>query len=144
MICRRFLRLGHSGANNKMAIFTHVTVGTNDLEQATKFYDAAFGALGLKNLGAFGDSAMAYGAQAPEFLVLKPRDGKPATHANGGTIGLMAPSRKAVDAFHAAGLANGGACEGEPGPRDVMPNAYGAYLRDPDGNKLCAYCMAAE
>ncbi len=127
-----------------MAIFTHVTVGANDLEKSTKFVDAVFGALGLKNLGAFSDSAVAYGAEMPEFLVLKPRDGKAATHANGGTIGFMASSRKAVDGFHEAGLANGGTCEGEPGPRDVMPNAYGAYLRDPDGNKLCAYSMTAE
>ncbi len=127
-----------------MSIYTHITVGTNDLAQATKFYDAVLGAVGVKNMGAFGESAVAYGAQMPEFLVLKPRDGKSATHANGGTIGFIAPSRKAVHAFHEAGLANGGTCEGEPGPREVMPNAYGAYLRDPDGNKICTYCMAAE
>ena len=127
-----------------MAIFTHITVGANDLEKTAKFYDAVLAPLGLKNFGAFGEGGMAWGAEAPEFLVLKPKDGKAATHANGGTIGFIAPSRKAVHAFHEGGLANGGVCEGAPGPREVLPNAYGAYLRDPDGNKICTYCMAAE
>lgn len=127
-----------------MAIFTHVTVGTNDLEKASKFYDAALGALGLKNLGALGERGVMWGAEGPEFVALVPANGEPATHANGGTVSFAAPSRAAVHAFHEAGLANGGACEGEPGPRSFMPNAYAAYLRDPDGNKICAYCFAAE
>ena len=127
-----------------MAIFTHVVVGTNDLTKAAQFYDAALGALGLKNLGAFGENAFLYGADAPEFLVTKPANGQAATHANGGTIGFHAPSRAAVHEFHAAGLANGGTDEGLPGPRTFAPTAYAAYLRDPDGNKICTYCFAAE
>ena len=127
-----------------MAIFTHVVVGTNDLAKATRFYDQTLGALGLKNLGSFGDKAVIYGADLPEFLVTIPADGKPACHANGGTIGFAAPSRDAVHKFHEAGLANGGKDEGQPGPRDISPTAYAAYLRDPDGNKICTYCFAEE
>lgn len=127
-----------------MAIFTHVCVGTNDMDKSRKFYDAALGALGVRNLGPLGDRGVMWGDDAPEFFVLKPADGEPATHANGGTIGFEAPNRKAVHAFHEAGLGNGGVCEGEPGPRSFTPTAYAAYLRDPDGNKICAYCFAAE
>ena len=127
-----------------MAIFTHVVLGTNDLKKATKFYDATLGALGLKCLGPFGEKAFLYGKDGPEFLVTKPANGKPASHANGGTIGFAAPTRKAVHEFHKAGLANGGTDEGKPGPRDFTPTAYAAYLRDPDGNKICTYCFAAE
>lgn len=127
-----------------MAIFNHITVGANDLAQATKFYDAALGALGINNLGAYGENAVLYGVDHPEFLILRPSNGEPACHANGGTIGFAAASRAAVDKFHELGLANGGTDEGAPGPREVRPNAYGAYIRDPDGNKLCTYCFAEE
>jgi catechol 2,3-dioxygenase-like lactoylglutathione lyase family enzyme len=125
-----------------MAIYTHVVLGTNNLEKANKFYDAALGALGVKNLGAMGENATLYGAEGPEFLVTKPANGQAACHANGGTIGFHAPSRDAVHDFHAAGIANGGTDEGQPGPRAFTPTAYAAYLRDPDGNKICAYCFA--
>jgi len=125
-----------------MAIFTHVVVGTNNLKNATKFYDASLGALGIKNLGPLGEHACMYGAEGPEFIVTKPANGKPACHANGGTIGFHAATRQAVHDFHAAGLANGGTDEGQPGPRDFTPTAYAAYLRDPDGNKICTYCFA--
>lgn len=128
-----------------MPIFTHVMVGANDIDKSTAFYTAALKPLGINHLGAFGEhGTQMFGVDGPSFMVTPPRDGKAATHANGGTIGFRAPSRKAVDEFYAGGMANGGACEGEPGPREVMPNAYGAYLRDPDGNKICAYCMKAE
>ncbi len=127
-----------------MAIFTHICAGTNDTAKARAFYDAALGALGINNLGSFGENAYLYGVQAPEFLITKPANGQPATVGNGGTIGFAAPTRAAVHAFHAAGLANGGTDEGQPGPRSFTPTAYAAYLRDPDGNKLCAYCFAAE
>jgi catechol 2,3-dioxygenase-like lactoylglutathione lyase family enzyme len=125
-----------------MAIFTHVVVGANDLKKATKFYDAALGTLGVKRLAPLGEKAFLYGKDSPEFMVTIPANGKPATHANGGTIGFAAPSRKAVHDFHKAGLANGGTDEGKPGPRDFAPTAYAAYLRDPDGNKICTYCFA--
>ena len=122
-----------------MPIFTHVVVGTNDLEAARRFYDAIFAPFGIRYLGPLHGPDAMYGVDHPEFMVTKPRNGEPACHANGGTIGFMAPSREAVDQFHAQGLANGGTCEGKPGPRPFPPDAYGAYLRDPDGNKLTAY-----
>ena len=125
-----------------MAIFTHVVLGTNDLKKATKFYDATLGTLCVKRIAPLGENAFMYGKDSPEFMITKPRDGKPANHANGGTVGFMAPSRKAVHDFHKAGLSNGGTDEGKPGPRDILPNAYAAYLRDPDGNKICTYCFA--
>ena len=124
-----------------MAIFTHMCVGTNNLAAADKLYGAALSTLGVNNLGPMGETATLYGAGAPEFVVLKPGNGLPATYANGGTIGFAAPSREAVRQFHAAGLANGGLDEGAPGPRAFTPTAYAAYLRDPDGNKICAYCF---
>ncbi len=128
-----------------MPLFTHIMVGSNDKDKSKAFYDAALSPLGIKSMGTFGDTGtLLYGVEQPEFWVTSPANGQPACHANGGTIGFVAPSRKAVDEFHAGGVAKGGTCEGEPGPRDVMPNAYAAYLRDPDGNKICAYCMKPE
>ena len=91
-----------------MAIFTHIVVGTNDLKKATKFYDATLGALGLKRIAPLGDNAFMYGKDSPEFMVTIPRNGEPASHANGGTVGFVASSRKAVHDFHKAGLSNGG------------------------------------
>lgn len=125
-----------------MSVFTHVVVGTNDLERARKFYDATLAALGMKYVGPMGDNAYMYGVDQPAFMVTRPRNGQAACFANGGTIGFAAPSRAAVHAFHAAALANGGSDEGEPGPRAFTPTAYGAYVRDPDGNKLSTYCFA--
>lgn len=125
-----------------MSIFTHVFLGTNNKEKAKAFYDAVLAPLGVNNLGSFGEKGtMIYGVKGPSLFIGAPRDGGPATVANGGTVGFRAPNPEAVDAFHAAGLANGGTCEGEPGPREAVPNSYGAYLRDPDGNKVCAFCM---
>ena len=121
-----------------MSIFTHVVVGTDDIETSRTFFDPVLGALGLKRLLDM-ERASAWGADTPQLLVTKPLDGCPATRANGGVTGLTAPSREAVDAFHAAALANGGACDGPPGPRSFAPHAYGAYIRDPVGNKFCAF-----
>ncbi len=78
-----------------MAIFTHVTVGTNDLAKARSFYDSVLGALGYKRLNDLGDNGSIWGESAPEFFVLKPANGKPATIANGGTISFVAPSQPA-------------------------------------------------
>ena len=125
-----------------MSIFTHVCVGANDIAQATAFYDAVLAPLGIKQVGNFGPECINYGREQFEFLVLKPRDGQPASSANGGTIGFVAPDKAAVEAFHAAGLANGGTDEGEPGPR-FDGAAYAAYMRDPTGNKICAYVFSA-
>jgi catechol 2,3-dioxygenase-like lactoylglutathione lyase family enzyme len=124
-----------------MAIFTHVTLGAADLARAKAFYDAALGALGIKNMGPMGERAFMYGKSGPEFLVLKPANGQPASFANGGTLGFAADTRAQVRAFHQAGLAQGGTDEGAPGPRSFTPTAYAAYLRDPTGNKICAYCF---
>tara|TARA_R110000824_G_scaffold52058_5_gene144777 strand:- start:797 stop:1207 length:411 start_codon:yes stop_codon:yes gene_type:complete len=124
-----------------MGIFTHNCVGTNDVERAGKFYDAALAPLGIRRLGKFLDQGLSYGARAAEFLVLQPVDGQGASPGNGVTIGFKAPDRDAVAAFHAAGLAAGGSDAGAPGPRAAVPHAYGAYLFDPDGNKICAYCF---
>jgi catechol 2,3-dioxygenase-like lactoylglutathione lyase family enzyme len=123
-------------------VFTHICIGAKDLGQSASFYDAALGALGVQNMGPFGDNIMLYGKDKPALLVLKPSNGQPATSANGGTIGFAAPDKASVDAFHAAGLANGGTCEGLPGGR-ALPNSYAAYLRDPAGNKICAYHFTA-
>lgn len=115
--------------------------GSNDVAKSRAFYDATFEALGV------GPSATP--AEYPlilynlpggtRFLCGPARDGEPATHANGGTVIFDAPSENAVKAWHAAGLANGGASEGEPEPKPQARGAFGAYLRDPDGNKIAAY-----
>jgi catechol 2,3-dioxygenase-like lactoylglutathione lyase family enzyme len=119
-------------------VFSHACVGATDLAASTAFYDAALDKLGVKNLGPFGESVMLYGKDKPALLVLKPGNGQ-APSSNGVTVGFAAPGPAEVDAFHAAGLAAGGSCEGKPGPRDHLPGAYAAYLRDPGGNKICAY-----
>ena len=127
-----------------MAIFTHVAVGTNDLAKARQFYDAVLAPLGLKGLKDFGDGGSCGGQTSEEFMVLKPANGQPATHATGGTISVEAPSRAAVAAFHKAALDLGGKDEGAVGPRSFWPHAYAGYVRDLDGNKLACYCRKAE
>ena len=122
-------------------VFSHTCVGASDLAASTKFYDAALGALGINNMGPFGDSVVLYGRDKPAFLVLKPGNGE-APSGNGVTVGFAAASQADVDAFHAAGLAAGGTDEGAAGPRGHLPNAYAGYLRDPAGNKICAYTFA--
>ena len=125
-----------------MGIFTHVVLGANDLARSKKFYDAILATLGVRNLGPMGENGFLYGKDSPEFLVTKPRNGQPACFANGGTVGFAASTRDAVHQFHDAALANGGTDEGSAGPRTFAPTAYAAYVRDPDGNKICAYCFA--
>ena len=127
-----------------MAIFTHVTVGTNDLAKARQFYDAVLAPLGLKRLKDLGDRGSCWGQTGEEFIVLTPADGKPATAANGGTVSFEAPSRSAVAAFHKAALQLGGKDEGAVGPRGFWPHAYAGYVRDLDGNKLACYCRQPE
>ncbi|MEJ5978508.1 VOC family protein [Novosphingobium sp. PS1R-30] len=120
-------------------MFTHVVVGSNDLQKSKTFYDALFGAIG-GNPGMDMGTRLAYAHNGANFMVTKPIDGEAATHANGGTIGFQMASAEQADAWHAAGVANGGAsCEDAPGPRDLgFAKLHLAYLRDPDGNKLCA------
>jgi catechol 2,3-dioxygenase-like lactoylglutathione lyase family enzyme len=122
-------------------MFTHIMVGSNDIEASTAFYNAALGALGVPP-GAVHNGRAFYSHNGGAFGVGTPADGNTANSANGGTIGFGAADQSAVDAFHTAGLANGGTCDGPPGPRPNAPgNAYGAYLRDPVGNKICAFCQ---
>ena len=120
-------------------MFTHVMVGADDLEASKKFYDATFGALGIK--AGFSDDKGRVFWSTPEgtFAISKPINGAPASGANGGTIGFKVASPEQGDAWHAAGVAAGGtACEDPPGERDGgMGKMYLAYLRDPAGNKIC-------
>lgn len=124
-----------------MSIFTHVTVGTNDLQKARSFYDNVLGALGHTRIADLDDNGSIWGKKAPSFFVLKPANGAPASVGNGVTVSFEAEDRAAIDAFHTAALACGGIDEGAPGPRSWAPNAYAAYVRDLDGNKLAAYCF---
>mgnify|MGYP003337379543 CR=1 FL=1 len=120
------------------SVFSHACVGATDLAKSAAFYDAALAPLGIKNMGPFGDSTFLYGKSKPALLVLKPGNGQ-APSSNGVTLGFAAANTADVDAFQAAGLKAGGSCEGQPGPRGHLPGAYAAYLRDPAGNKVCAY-----
>jgi catechol 2,3-dioxygenase-like lactoylglutathione lyase family enzyme len=129
-------------------MFSHVAVGTNDLEKAKRFYDAVLGVLGCGE--GFDDGGQCrryvYRTDSGVFIVTRPRDGQSATHANGGTIGFVCQSTGQVDLWHAAGVANGGvSVEDPPGVRGAQAGGlYLAYLRDPDGNKLGAvYRMPA-
>lgn len=127
-----------------MAIFTHVTVGTNNLEKARVFYDAVLGEIGCKRLLDLESNGSIWGEEAPSFFVLKPANGAPASVGNGVTVSFEAPSRDAIHAFHRAALSAGGTDEGAPGVRGWAPHAYAAYARDLDGNKLAAYCFKPE
>ena len=128
-------------------MYSHITLGTNDLAKAKAFYDAALAPLGLSAVMEF-DGAVGYGessAPGTRLIVCTPFDGAAASFGNGTHIALNAPTRAAVDAFHAAALAQGGSDEGAPGLRpQYIPNYYGAYVRDLDGNKLQAVCYAPE
>lgn len=121
-------------------VFSHVFLGAADLDRSVAFYDAALGALGINNLGPFGNGWMLYGRDKPAFIIARPGNGE-APSSNGATVGFAAASPAEVDAFHAAGLAAGGIDEGQPGPRGHLPGAYAAYLRDPAGNKICSYAF---
>lgn len=121
-------------------MFTHVTVGANDIEASRKFYDAALGALG-HGAGTVDDRpSLWYRTSRGMFGVVNPRDGQAACHANGGTIGFGASSPEAVLAFAKAGVEAGGtAIEDPAGPRETpFGLVHLAYLRDPAGNKICA------
>ena len=121
-------------------MFSHIMVGSNDVNRSKKFYDALFQALGGKPGRQDDKGRLMYAHNGGLFMVTPPIDGKPATHANGGTIGFAAKSPEECDAWHAAGLAHGGtAIEDPPGVRDGgAMKLYLAYLRDPAGNKVCA------
>lgn len=127
-----------------MSIFTHVTVGTNDLAKAREFYDNVLGKLGFKRLADLGDNGSIWGVDKPSFFVLKPANGQPATVGNGVTVSFEAKNRDQINAFHDAALTAGAKDEGAAGPRGWAENAYAAYVRDLDGNKLAVYSFTAE
>ena len=121
-------------------MFSHMMVGTNDVARSKTFYDAVFGALGGKPGRQDEKGRLMYAHNGSMFLVTPPIDSQPATHANGATIGFAVNGPEQANAWHEAGVAAGGtAIEDDPGVRTgTMGSLYLAYLRDPDGNKLCA------
>ena len=127
-------------------VFSHVMIGTNDIARSQSFYDALLGAIGGTPGVQDPKGRVIYAHRGGRFLITKPIDGEAATHANGGTIGFAVESPEEADAWHKAGVENGGtAIEDAPGVRQGSSGSlYLAYLRDPDGNKLCAlHRMAA-
>lgn len=124
-------------------MFSHVTVGCSDLERASAFYDAVLIPLGLRRRVVTPDGGPAaacwisHTEALPRFYVYMPFDRNPPSAGNGSMTAFLAPEPAAVDAAHTAGLRNGGTDEGAPGPRPHYGKGYyGAYLRDPDGNKV--------
>ena len=119
-------------------MFSHMMVGANDVEAAKTFYDAVLGALG-HGPGVIDEKGRCFWfTETGVFSVTKPIDGSAATGGNGSTVGFAAATPEAANAWHAAGLANGGTtCEDPPGEREGS-GLYLAYLRDPSGNKICA------
>ena len=121
-------------------MFSHMMVGANDVQQSKIFYDAVLGALGHE-AGVIDDKGRCfYFTPTGIFSISKPLNGEPACHGNGSTVGFAAQNPEQANAWHKAGLANGGAtCEEPPGIRDgAVAKLYLAYLRDPSGNKICA------
>jgi catechol 2,3-dioxygenase-like lactoylglutathione lyase family enzyme len=123
-------------------MFSHVMIGSDDVEASKTFYDAALGALGVPAGQIDAKGRARYMHAGGLLLITKPINGEPSSGANGGTIGFAASTPEDADAFHAAGLANGGiAIEDAPGWRENGNiRLYLAYLRDPGGNKICAMC----
>src|SRR5260221_12327288 len=121
-------------------MFSHIMVGSNDIARSKKFYDALFVAMGGKPGTEDAKGRLSYAHNGGRLMVSKPIDGKPASHANGGTIGFSMADSKQADAWHKAGVANGGAtAEDPPGIRQGAAGPrYLAHLREPDGHKLCA------
>lgn len=121
-------------------ILKSLRLGTNDLGKARDFYDATFATLGVGPCQSTPEwPIVMWDVAGLKFLLGPARDGQPATHANGGTIIFEAPDEATVRAWHAAGLAHGGTCEGQPEAKPQARGAFGAYMRDPDGNKLGIY-----
>lgn len=125
-------------------MLNHVMVGSNDIERSKRFYDAVLGTLGagepMRHTLDSGTNRLFYRHAGSSFCISEPIDGEPATHANGGTIGFACSSAEQVKEFHDIAVANGGtSIEGAPGLRTSSMGAMNlAYVRDPDGNKLCA------
>jgi catechol 2,3-dioxygenase-like lactoylglutathione lyase family enzyme len=123
-------------------MFSHVTLGANDIAATKTFYDAVLGTLGAPEGRIDERGRLIYAHDGGRLLITRPVNGEAAACGNGHTLGLLAASPEVVDAWHAAGLANGGAtAEDPPGIRQATEGRvlYLAYLRDPSGNKLCAF-----
>lgn len=125
----------------------YITLGTNDLQRAMGFYDAVLQTLGHARFSESGGWA-GYGRngqkEPPVLWLCAPFNGEPASAGNGTMVSFTAPTREHVRRFHAVALAAGGSDEGSPGLRKYAPHWYGAYVRDPDGNKLAVVCRHAE
>ena len=125
-------------------MFSHVMIGTNDIDRSQRFYDAVLGVLGVpapvRNVGPSGHVRLFYRHEGVSFCLTQPINGEPACHANGGTIGFKCESAEQVKAFHDVAVAHGGqSIEQPPGLRSgSMGDLHLSYVRDPDGNKLCA------
>lgn len=123
-------------------MFTHIMIGSNDLERARTFYDATFVALGGKPGDMDARGRLIYAHEGGRLMITTPIDGNPATIANGGTIGIAASSQDHVLAWHAGGIAHGGRAIESP-PTERPDGSFVAYLRDPDGNKLSVRTLPA-
>jgi catechol 2,3-dioxygenase-like lactoylglutathione lyase family enzyme len=129
-------------------MFSHVMIGSNNIEQSKKFYDAVLATLGAgepyRNEASSGHIRLFYRHEGSTFCITEPINGEEATCANGGTIGFKCHSAEQVKEFHDVAIAHGGrSIEGPPGLRDgAMGAMHLAYVRDPDGNKLCAIYRA--
>ena len=125
-------------------MFSHIMIGSNDIERSRRFYDAVLGVLGagepLRNQNATGQTRLFYRHDGGSFGISEPLNGEAATFANGGTIGVKCVSAEQVKQFHDTAVAHGGtSIEDPPGLREsTMGALHLAYVRDPDGNKLCA------
>lgn len=122
-------------------MFSHVMIGTNDIDRSQRFYDAVLGVLGVpapvRNVGPSGHVRLFYRHEGVSFCLTQPINGEPATVANGATLGFKCTSAEQLQAFHDVAVANGGtSVEDPPGPRSS--GLVLAYVRDPDGHKLCA------
>lgn len=127
------------------SILNHVSIGSNDLEKALKFYDAVMATIGARRQLEIPNIAVAYGKQFPEFWVQRPLDGMVATSANGGHFAFTAPSKEAVQAFYDVALELGGKSDGEPGPRPMYgPAYYGCFVFDLDGHKIEANLFTSD
>lgn len=127
-------------------MFSHMVVGSNDLAKSKTFYDALFGAMGGEAGKTDALGRLVYAHRGSRFVITKPINGDPATAANGGTIGFAMDSPDEAKTWHEAGITHGGtSVENPPGERQTpMGRIYLAYLRDPDGNKLCARYKVAD
>jgi catechol 2,3-dioxygenase-like lactoylglutathione lyase family enzyme len=126
----------------------YTTIGTNDIDRARAFYDAVLGEIGARRVMEFPENGFTLygtGGRSPGLAVTRPYDGEPAQPGNGAMPAISVDAREKVDRVHARALALGGSDEGAPGLRTPEGDRafYGAYFRDPDGNKLCVFCIGA-